>query len=185
MNPEEWRPVPGWDGMYEVSSLGRVRSLARVVARSDGRTQTFPAKLRKACPVNGGYLAVHLCRNGKPQSFPIHRLVALAFLGPPPPQMEVCHGDGDRRNNELSSLRWGSHHDNLMDRLAHGTDNRGEKHNMVKLCEEDVLAIRAAHAAGGVTHADLARRHGVSTSLIQLIIARRRWGWLETQEVVA
>lgn len=175
---EEWRPVVDWEGLYEVSSHGRVRSCRRVVLRSDGRTQTFAERIRKLQLMLDGRLAVHLCRDSKPHSLLVHRLVARAFLGDPEDGSEVCHGDGDPQNNRVENLRWDSRSGNMLDKLAHDTHNRGERHNMVKLREIDVREIRDLYA-GGALQRDIAEKFGVTQQAVSRIIRRKIWGWMD------
>lgn len=184
MEIEEWREVPGWEGYYEVSNAGRVRSMERIVARSDGRTQRLAARVRKAQVQPDGRASLILCRDSAPRIALVHRLVALAFLGAPREGQEVCHRDGNPLNNHVSNLRWGSHSENMMDRVEHGTHNRGERHNMVKLSEGEVRDIRSLYAGGGLSQAALGKRFGVSQSLVHLIVSRRKWAWLDAEAVV-
>ena len=108
---ELWRNIPGIEG-YQVSSLGRVRSLPRAVNVSQGKTgdtkRIIPARILKSYPtyVYGRQHYVTVRLNGKTKN--IHRLMAVAFLGPPPfgPKSEVNHKDGNRHNNVLSNLEW-------------------------------------------------------------------------------
>jgi hypothetical protein len=111
---ERWLPVPGFEGMYEVSDMGRVRSWKRWGV--DG------ARILKPHPDGDGYLKVALHRDSKRFDVAIHRLVPLAFIGPPPQGHEVRHLDGDPANNHLSNLRYGTQFENAQDRVAHGRD---------------------------------------------------------------
>lgn len=114
-----WRPVVGWEGLYEVSSEGQVRSLPR-----KGRREA-----RMLTPVTGkrGYLVVTLSREGRCRPHPIHRIVAEAFLGPRPDGMEVCHSDGSRLNNSVGNLRYGTSSQNKLDAVTHGTHVNARK----------------------------------------------------------
>lgn len=103
---EEWRDVVGYEGLYQVSSLGRVRSTA--TGRIYGAP---PADRRRGGETN--YRVAHLKRaDGIRRSFPVHRLVALAFLPNPEHKPVVNHRDGDRRNNRLSNLEWATYGEN-------------------------------------------------------------------------
>lgn len=115
---EEWRPIPGWEGFYEVSDLGRVRGIERV---SSGRRQKSRV-LKPTGPVgNTKYLFVRLRRKGKTDYKPVHHFVLVAFAGPRPLGKEACHNDGDPTNNCATNLRWDTHTANMQDQVRHGT----------------------------------------------------------------
>jgi hypothetical protein len=116
---EEWRPVVGYEGAYEVSSLGRVRSVPRVIETSDGRTRHQPGKMLRQHH-NKGYPFVRLSLGGHPVNGMIHRLVAAAFLGPED-GAEVCHNNGDPSDCTVANLRYGTRSDNVLDSVRHGT----------------------------------------------------------------
>jgi hypothetical protein len=106
---EAWRDVPGYEGLYQVSDCGRVRSFHR------------GGRVLRVCPNSTGRLGLVLCLNGSQRSFQVHRLVMAAFVGPCPDGMEVCHNDGNHLNNRLENLRYGTRSDNQYDRVKHGT----------------------------------------------------------------
>jgi hypothetical protein len=99
----------------------------------------------------------------------------LAFNGTPSIDMETAHADGDKSNVRLSNLRYATRQENEKDKLLHGTHNRGARHGMSKLTEQDVLTIRQVI---GQTQTALAKRFGVSDSCIRAILSRQRWAWL-------
>lgn len=105
---EIWKPVPGYEGKYEVSNMGRVWSIPRITPRGK-RGGNF---LRLVD--NGkGYLAAPLTHNGRSQKVYVHRLVVLAHRGPIPEGQEVNHKDGDKSNNTLRNLELVTHSQNL------------------------------------------------------------------------
>lgn len=116
----EWRPVPGWEGWYEVSDDGRVRSVDRVVITRNGRRLHWRGRERKAV-LYRGYPRVGLHRPGEHKITPVHHMVLWAFVGPCPQGHETLHRDGDPTNAHLSNLRWGSKSENAQDALRHGT----------------------------------------------------------------
>lgn len=115
---ERWQPIAGYEGMYEVSDAGRVRSLDRWGARARMLTQSA---------VTGGYLAVKLTNRDRGLTKPIHVLVAVTFIGPRPPGHHVRHLDGDQTNNRLANLAYGTPSENVQDSIRHGTQAQVKK----------------------------------------------------------
>lgn len=95
---EEWREVPGYEGLYEVSDLGRIRRNGKILK---------PFKDRY------GYFQVSLCKNGIMRTFTIHRLVAYAFINNPNNYPEINHKDEDKTNNAVYNLEWCTHDYNM------------------------------------------------------------------------
>lgn len=117
---EQWRDVPGWEGFYEVSDLGRVRSVQRVVKRSNGWPQTVRSRVLLAPIGSHGYPRVNLSRpGGKPVQLLVHHLVLEAFIGPRPAGTETLHGNGVRDDCRLTNLRWGTSVENKADVKRH------------------------------------------------------------------
>ena len=132
---EEWKPVVGYEGLYEVSSLGRVRRLDTVVEmplsrrHPDGWARIVRGGvLRPGGNARTPYLSVALCREGRQKTFGVHNLVCEAFHGPKPfPKAEVRHLDGEGANNVLDNLCWGTHSENVRDTIRHGRNVNGNK----------------------------------------------------------
>lgn len=124
---EEWRPVVGYEGYYEVSSRGRVRSLPREVATFRG-VRVSPGRLLKTPASTGGYLRVTLSKEGLLKGRPVHVLVLEAFSGArPSPEHDACHWDGNPSNNRIENLRWDTKSANMADKMRHGRDFRKNK----------------------------------------------------------
>jgi hypothetical protein len=128
---EVWKPVVGFEGLYEVSNKGRIRSLK----------QATPLVM-KAKP-NSRYAEVKLRRNGQSIMKYVHVAMLEAFVGPCLEGMECRHLNGDRRDNRLANLAWGTYAQNTWDMIHHGTQSRGVKH---------WAAIKAAFDRNGVQH---------------------------------
>ena len=127
---EEWRPVVGYEGSYEVSSLGRVRSLDRYVHHKPKERAAYTRLHRGrmlAPETKKGYSVVVLCDDESCKPHAIHRLVLTAFDGEPRDGMECCHNNGDRSDNRLGNLRWGSRSENMNDKIVHGTHHEAAK----------------------------------------------------------
>lgn len=156
---EEWRDVLGFDG-YQVSSFGRVRG---------------PRRILNPVLTQYGYHQVTLCNNGKKYTRFVHRLVAVAFLGPPPSEEhDVAHGNGDKTFNAYPNLRWATPKENHADKERHGTSHRGTRHPLAKLSDGSVRAVRKLFARG-VQQKELAQFYGVSRRAINNIVNRRTW----------
>lgn len=130
MQSIEWRPAVGFEGFYEVSSDGRVRSLSRVVASVTGTRAVRGRVLAKKRI--GKYLGATLSVRGVHTYCYIHRLVATAFLGEPESGQEVRHLDGDGTNNDHRNLAWGTHSENAFDMVGHGTHRNARKTHCIR-----------------------------------------------------
>lgn len=115
---EIWNPVKGYEGLYEVSSFGRVRSLTRkyeVYSEIKGvHTRTLYGRVLKPCLQNSGYQTVWLRKEGGTKACTVHRLVAMAFVDNPLQLAYVNHKDGNKQNNCLDNLEWCSSSENLI-----------------------------------------------------------------------
>lgn len=114
---ENWKPVPGFEGRYEVSDRGRVKSLARPIPQKNGRTRLCGEVILKTEVNNGGYHRVQLWSGNHRHRKYVHRLVLEAFVGPCPDGMEACHWNDDPSDNRLENLRWASQSENTYDRV--------------------------------------------------------------------
>ena len=123
---ESWRPVVGWEGFYEVSSHGRVRSIDRIHHSRAGYTQKYRGRMLRP-NLTHGYWGVTLSRDTIPSTRKVHHLVLEAFVGPRPEGMEACHINGIRNDARLSNLRWGTHSSNTLDQVRHGTHAEARK----------------------------------------------------------
>lgn len=165
---EQWLPVPGWEGYYEISDMGRVRSRRRKGSKG--------GVLRPGASA-GGRLSVVLNMNGEKMTRLVHQLVLEAFVGPRPPGMEGCHGPGGAFDNRLVNLRWDSPSANQMDRVRDGTSNRGERQWQSKLTEADVLECRRRYAAGERLRV-LVSEYGVTVGGMSNAVSGKTWYWL-------
>lgn len=176
---EIWKSVSGWEGYYEVSDLGNVRSLTRTCecyVRGKLQVRVHKGKSLKAPVGKNGYVMYSFTAPGGIREYHTgHQLVAKHFLPEATPGEEVCHKDGNRTNNVVSNLRYGSRSSNALDRHKHGTMNQahGTDHYFHKLTEDDVLWVRKNR--GLMTQREMAEVLGVSHGTIGLI--QRREGW--------
>ena len=105
MTNEIWKDIEGYEGLYQVSTCGNVKSLPKVRRNGTG-TYIQKEKLLKPSNTSTGYKKVELCKDGKRKSFKVHRLVAQAFIPNPENKREVNHIDGNKHNNNVNNLEW-------------------------------------------------------------------------------
>ena len=174
---EVWLPVVGYEGLYEVSDWGRVKSLARTCPKSSGGTiRKVPEKLLALQLNTHGYWQVRLSKGGVGTRFRIHVLVAAAFLGPKPEGLVICHGPGGRQDNRSGNLSYKTQAENMADKYRDGTEQTGERHGCAKLTEAQVRYVRheLANAPRG-TAVRLAKELGVSKGCIGSIKRGKSW----------
>jgi len=102
---EKFKPIAGYEGIYEISNFGSVKSLSRIITMRNGKVRTLPETIRKP-EIIKGYAVVDLWKGRKRKNFPIHRLVAITFLPNPKNFPEVNHKDEDKLNNFVGNLEW-------------------------------------------------------------------------------
>lgn len=128
---ENWLPVVGYEGLYEISDQGRAQSLDHCV--HNGRWPGAPDRLihgRILTPgltSDGQYLTVHLSKNNVVKTWKIDHLMLGAFVGPRPFSMDSCHWDDDGHNNKLINLRWDTRTNNHLDAVRNGTHHQASK----------------------------------------------------------
>jgi hypothetical protein len=165
----EWRAVPGWPE-YEISENGDVRRVG------GGNGAVVGRLLRPMLNKSTRYLSVCLSRPGRLLRVDIHRLVALAFLGPAPsPHHLVAHNDGTRGSNHYSNLRWATQNENLADCRKHGTAMIGSVNPRTRLDEVDVRAIRRMKEFG-VPRPVIADGFGLGKRTVFRILSGEHWG---------
>ena len=171
---ELWRDIPGYEGAYQASSLGRIRSLPRFVSVYDsvrGISYARPCPgviLRQAVCDRAGHVSVHLgkyCRG-----IPVHQLVMLAFHGFPPPGTEAMHLNGNPVDNRPENLRYGTHSENMIDMYKAGK-------GPLKMTPEEVRQIRFGLCCG-LSCRELAAMYGVSDTCIRRIRKGMRYRWV-------
>jgi hypothetical protein len=167
--PERWLPAVGYEGFYEVSDLGRVRSVPH-----PSRTGFKGGVIRKPQNAGKGYRALRLSVRGHLTGEYVHHMVLAAFVGPCPAGMECLHGDDDRTNNRLNNLSYGTHDENMQQAVERNRMLSGERNPGSVLTEELVAEIRSA-ADAGVQGVALADYHGVSKATICRVVRRYLW----------
>lgn len=178
---EIWKPVFGWEGLYEVSSTGRVRAL---YAGNHGAFK--PGRIVKPGRHSNGYVFVTLYRPtippepGRGTLHPgthrsVHSLVLEAFKCPRPPGKVTRHKDGNRTNNTPGNLRWGTPKQNYDDSRKHQTNCEGERNGFAILTNEQVVQMRKVRAETGMTYHALGEMFNTHWSNAYLIVKGKTW----------
>jgi len=134
MKEEIWKPIKGYEGLYEVSSWGRVRSLDRWVNKKNGLKSFHKGRIRKLNNLKNGYLVAHLVKKCKPEPYYVHRLVAQAFIENPDNLPIINHKDEVKTNNHVENLEWCTHSYNI----NYGTAKERQRENAGKKTSKKV-----------------------------------------------
>ena len=175
---EEWKPIKGYEGLYSVSNLGRVRREACVITSKVGKKQSFEERILKPWRCSNEYLAISLCKGNKVTKKLMHRLVASAFLDNPDSLPEVNHIDHDRTNNALSNLEWCTKSANRQHCHKH---NRKAAKQKLTVEEVEYIASNAKTGRGkdsGNNIKQLAEMFGIHVSTIYDILRGSSWSYI-------
>lgn len=180
MEKEIWKDIPDYKGCYQVSNLGRIKSLERLIKYRDGRKRRYPSVVIKDRDKDGFARVVTLKKNNKGKTFTVNCLVMLGFIGKPPKGYEICHNDGDYQNNKLDNLRYDIRSENRIDNYRYG-----RKASKGKLFIDDVLEIRNRYKNENITHKELSAIYGVNMSCIGKIIRKENFKWLNDDGTIS
>ena len=174
---KEWRPVLGFEGLYEVSSCGSIRSLQRI-DRTKSRcgnlyTRTLSSVLLKPALIHG-YRYVILRKDGKSVNKKVSRMLCEAFHGPSVKGMQAAHLNNVRDDDRVDNLIWATNKENSAHKLIHGTQPMGETSPNAKITEKQVKDARARHARGE-SFGSIARSFGVGRKTISRAVYRETW----------
>ena len=173
--PEVWADVDGYEGTYQISNLGNVKSLDRVTTRKNGRKLTIKGQLLRQQKNHRGYLRVKLKLNGKERAFSAHRLVAQAFLPNLENKPQVNHLNGIKYDNNVCNLEWCTQAENIEHAFANGLMAVGERHGNSRLTLEQVIFIKQLLELRENSITDIAKRFMVGVSTIHDIKSGRQW----------
>ncbi len=177
MQEEVWKDIIGYEGVYQVSNLGNVKTLGQQVVYSDGRVYNYPEKILKLSN-SRGYSSVHLYQNGvRSHGQPVHRLVATAFIPNPENKITVNHKDGNKKNNHIDNLEWASYKENnnhaINTGLHKGTPT-SYKSKLAKLSKEERLDVLKNCVKGSKVYniKYFAEKYKVSTTCVSSILKK-------------
>lgn len=173
MNSEIWKDIKGYEGLYQVSNLGRVKSVERIIkyngiGKGSG-TRLYPSVILRQCLNTVGYYQVSLSINNNRKRFMVHRLVAQAFCNSSVDKYCVNHIDGNYLNNIADNLEWVSNIENTRHAIVIGLNNiYGEDSHLSKFTNHQADIIRRIKAKG-ISTKDLSNLLGVNKSCINRI----------------
>jgi len=178
MNEEKWLPVKGYEGLYEVSSHGRVKSLERTVIKHSKFGEQFAyivkEKILKQSINRVGYFAVSL-HNNKMKTIVVHKLVCEAFIGECQKGYEICHRDSNKLNNCLENLRYDTSLNNKQDMKLNETWPSREKSHYHKLTESEVQEIYSLLKNTSIHRKEIGEMYSVHKDTISAINTGRSW----------
>lgn len=176
----EWRPIKDYEGIYEVSNTGVVRSLDRVLVYENPRFKSLrmdnlKGKVLKQFPSGSrGYLKVILYNGGKIKNRYTHSLVAEAFIPRSNESLQVNHKDNNILNNHVSNLEWVTQHENIQHSVRQKRHTYGERNTQSKLKDSDILAIREMRSQGMLLK-EIGDKFGICFGTVGQIVRGDSW----------
>jgi hypothetical protein len=171
---EVWKDVKGYEGIYQVSNFGNVKSLGNEFTRKE--------RFLKLSPQSKGYLTVVLQKNATRKMILVHRIVAEYFLSNPLNKSQINHINGDKTDNKVENLEWVSHRENLDHAIKNNLTLKGEKNRNSKLKDVDIIKIHSLLQKGTTTK-ELSESYNVSYSTIDGIRTNRYWKHLNLPKI--
>lgn len=172
---EKWRNIKGYEKLYQISDLGRVRSLDKKILHL-GSYRTIKGKIIKSHINSKGYYRIDLHDNKKKKKYLISRLVGFAFISIIKNKPNINHKDGNAQNNNASNLEWCTQKENVIHAMKMGLMKmNGEDNPQSKLTEKQVIEIRNKYKSGDFHEKELAIKYGINSGTISEIINRKLW----------
>jgi hypothetical protein len=174
---EIFKDIPGWEGKYQVSNIGRIKSLPRMVVACTGKVYNRKERILKQTTNEDGYKVVYLSKEGKDYTLGVHRAIALAFIANPENKPMVNHINANRADNWVDNLEWCTNAENIQHSFNLGiSDNKGDKHPRRVLTMEMVRAIRE-ELANGKTPQQVADIVGTKRRNVYAVRDRQNWNY--------
>ena len=178
MSREIWKDIKDYEGLYQVSSNGIIKSLPRTIIKRNGQHQKRQGKILSPSLDRYGYPKVVLHKNNIKKNESIHKLVGVSFLNKKETQNQINHLDGNKLNNNIKNLEWVSAKDNTQHAIKNGLRNpsKGSRNGMAKLNEVQVKEIKdiLKNYKRGM-YAELARKYNVEDHAISNIRNNITW----------
>jgi hypothetical protein len=174
---EEWADIPGWEGAYQVSTYGGVRSVDRFITRNDGAVLFWKGQLMSSYTDQCGQIMVKLNRVNEVKTLKVSRLVAKAFLPNLSNKRDVHHKDGDKTNNRVDNLEWLTRQEHFRkDKLTGKFDSiRGSNGTRSRFSSEQIMDIRKLYESRQFTQTDIAKQYNCPSATISCIVNYKTW----------
>lgn len=174
---EIWKDIAGYEGYYQISNLGRVKSLERIAITKIGSKQPVNERILVAGYDTAGYYRVALCKNAKSRTRKVHRLVAQAFIPNPENKKTVNHKNGIKDDNRVENLEWATYKENNDHAIDTGllikNCRKGDECSFSKLKGSDIPVLRELNNT--MKHREIAKIYNVHKSTIEGVVYRRNW----------
>lgn len=179
---EQWKDIPGYEGYYQASNHGRVRSVDRVTRAKLNGTRVTRGRMSNYKMRPSGHHAVSLSVEGKASWVFVHRLIYMAFMGPIPDGHDVHHINEIKTDNHVGNLVAMSHSDHM---TYHSTSEkcpvRGERNSHNVLSREQVLEVVGLLDNSTLSQQEIAERYGVNARTVNCINTGTSWNWLTSR----
>ena len=172
---EIWKDIEGYEGLYQVSNRGRVKSLERIVMRKNGRPYSVPELIKERQIDHKGYDRIGLNKNGKKKRFFVHRLALQAFNPSSDETLEVNHIDGNKLNNNVENLEWVTSSENSIHAFKNNLHNhQGERNTNASITDSEAKEIKKLKGKG-LTQKEVGEMFGTTNYVVANIWNRRGW----------
>lgn len=173
---EIWKDIKGYEGYYQISSFGRVKSVERIVERKNNTKMKVKERILRQHIMKNGYCTVNIIKKTY-KTHLVHRLVAIAFINNEKCLPQVNHIDGNKGNNNLSNLEWCTQKENSIHASKNGLlhSPKGEECHFSKRRKEDIMQIRSLYHSGEYTMKELAIMFKSSSGYICDVVNKKLW----------
>ena len=180
---EIWKDIPGYEGLYQASTLGNIRSLDKIVPKwNKPYKRKVKGKILKKNLINGGYLAISLHKNKEQKSYKISRLIAKTFIPNPNNKPEVNHINSIRTDDRVSNLEWCTRSENMLHSYKYGNNTQvGSNNASSKLTDEKVIKMRSMYKTKKYKQKELAKIFNVSKITAHNVLRHKTWTHLENE----